>query len=143
MILGGRFGGAAVRKSGCREFRADGGTARAAGRKRVGTAGYPCRVEPVRTCLGCRGRENKADLIRLVGSDGAVSVDVRQRAPGRGGYLHPRPECWELALRKRSLARALGVTAIDRTALLSRLSTMGPALAGEQPSDDRPNDGVA
>jgi len=79
-------------------------------------------VEPVRTCLGCRGRENKADLIRLVRSDDNVAVDVRQQAPGRGGYLHARPECWESALRKRALTRALKVAAIDREALLDRLA---------------------
>lgn len=79
-------------------------------------------MQPVRTCLGCRGRENKADLIRLVRDDGIVAIDVRQQAPGRGGYLHNRPECWESALRKRALTRALGVTAIDREVLLSGLS---------------------
>lgn len=78
-------------------------------------------MEPVRTCLGCRGRENKADLIRLVRSAGGIAVDVGQRAPGRGGYLHRSPECWELALRKRALTRALGVATVDREALLSRL----------------------
>ncbi|QGN32040.1 YlxR family protein [Microlunatus sp. Gsoil 973] len=78
-------------------------------------------MEPVRTCLGCRGRENKADLIRLVRRDDAIVVDVRRTAPGRGGYLHRRPECWEPALRRRALTRALRVTDVDREALLGRL----------------------
>ena len=83
-------------------------------------------MQPVRTCLGCRGRENKADLIRLVRKGGTVSVDVRQQAPGRGGYLHDRPECWELALRKRALTRALRVAVIDRDTLLSELADIEP-----------------
>ncbi|MBO0812157.1 MAG: YlxR family protein [Microlunatus sp.] len=78
-------------------------------------------MEPVRTCLGCRGRENKADLIRLVWGDGAIVVDVRQTAPGRGGYLHRTPQCWDRALQRRSLSRALGVADVDRESLLSRL----------------------
>ncbi|GAB3929711.1 hypothetical protein GCM10011575_27640 [Microlunatus endophyticus] len=80
-------------------------------------------MEPVRTCLGCRGRDNKADLIRLVRSDGGIAVDGRQSAPGRGGYLHPRQSCWEQALRKRALNRALGAVA-DRELLLSRLTAV-------------------
>ena len=83
-------------------------------------------MQPVRTCLGCRGRENKADLIRLVRKDGTVSVDVRQQAPGRGGYLHDRPECWELALRKRALTRALRVAVVDGDTLLTELSDNEP-----------------
>lgn len=89
------------------------------------------RVEPVRTCLGCRGRENKADLIRLVRGDAAIVVDVRQTAPGRGGYLHQRPECWEQALKRRVLSRAFGLADVDREALLGQLRAVagdgGPA----------------
>jgi uncharacterized protein len=62
---------------------------------------------PVRTCVGCRSREEKVRLIRIVPRDGGVAVDVRQREPGRGAYLHPRPECLEQALKRRSLGRAL------------------------------------
>jgi len=62
---------------------------------------------PVRTCIGCRSREEKVRLIRIVLRDGGVAVDVRQREPGRGAYLHPRPECLEQALKRRSLGRAL------------------------------------
>ena len=46
-------------------------------------------------------------LIRIVPRDGRVAVDVRQREPGRGAYLHPRPECLEQALKRRNLGRAL------------------------------------
>jgi predicted RNA-binding protein YlxR (DUF448 family) len=62
---------------------------------------------PVRTCIGCRSREERVRLIRIVLRDGGVAVDVRQREPGRGAYLHPRPECLEQALKRRSLGRAL------------------------------------
>lgn len=62
---------------------------------------------PVRTCIGCRSREEKVRLVRIVPRDGGVAVDVRQREPGRAAYLHPRPECLEQALKRRSLGRAL------------------------------------
>jgi uncharacterized protein len=63
--------------------------------------------EPVRTCIGCRERTEKAQLLRLVARDGSVAIDHRQILSGRGAYLHPRPACLEQALKRRSLGRAL------------------------------------
>lgn len=62
---------------------------------------------PVRTCIGCRERTEKSQLLRVVARDGAVAIDHRQIMPGRGAYLHPRPACLEQALKRRSLGRAL------------------------------------
>ena len=62
---------------------------------------------PVRTCIGCRIRDEKHRLIRIVVRDRSVAVDLQQTQPGRGAYLHPRPECFERALKRRSLGRAL------------------------------------
>jgi uncharacterized protein len=46
-----------------------------------------------------------------VGSDAhghpAVVPDPAATAPGRGAHLHPTPECYELAVRRRAFARAL------------------------------------
>jgi predicted RNA-binding protein YlxR (DUF448 family) len=62
---------------------------------------------PVRTCIGCRARDEKALLLRVVAHNAGVEIDIRQMLPGRGAYLHPRPGCLEQALRRRSLERAL------------------------------------
>nr|WP_221199482.1 YlxR family protein [Nocardioides soli] len=67
---------------------------------------------PVRTCVGCRERATKSELLRVtVGSDAhghpAVVPDPQGTAPGRGAHLHPTPECYELAVRRRAFARAL------------------------------------
>ncbi|HZD05359.1 MAG TPA: YlxR family protein [Longimicrobiales bacterium] len=68
----------------------------------------PARRAPVRTCVGCRGREEKGGLLRVVrGPGGGVTVDPRGRAPGRGAYLHRRSGCLEAALARGALARAL------------------------------------
>ena len=63
--------------------------------------------DPVRTCIGCRARDGKNLLLRVVAHDGAVEIDISQLLPGRGAYLHPRPGCLEQALKRRSLGRAL------------------------------------
>ena len=70
-------------------------------------------MEPVRTCVGCRRRAAKSDLLRVTvegTADGAtrrVVPDPRGRLPGRGAHLHPEPECLALAERRRAFGRAL------------------------------------
>lgn len=65
------------------------------------------KAELRRTCLGCRQVKPKAALLRLVrGEDGRVRVDRDGRAPGRGAYVCPDPECVERGLESKRLARA-------------------------------------
>ncbi|NUP98617.1 MAG: YlxR family protein [Armatimonadetes bacterium] len=65
---------------------------------------------PERTCVACRQVRPKRDLVRIVrGPDGAISVDWRGKAPGRGAYIGPARECLRLALERKALERALGV----------------------------------
>jgi predicted RNA-binding protein YlxR (DUF448 family) len=49
--------------------------------------------ESVRSCLACRKRAPKGELVRVVLKAGRLEWDRRQREPGRGAYLHPRAEC--------------------------------------------------
>ena len=67
---------------------------------------------PTRMCVGCRERGAQDLLLRVVvgtGDSGEPEVrpDPRRRLPGRGAYVHPRPECLALAERKRAFPRAL------------------------------------
>jgi predicted RNA-binding protein YlxR (DUF448 family) len=62
---------------------------------------------PTRTCVGCRARDAQDRLLRVVAGEGEVLPDPRRRLPGRGAYLHRRPECLALAERKRAFPRAL------------------------------------
>ena len=69
---------------------------------------------PVRTCIGCRQRAAKSELLRVVaGSDAkgqpALRPDPDGRAPGRGAHLHPTTECLDQAVRRRAFTRALRV----------------------------------
>jgi predicted RNA-binding protein YlxR (DUF448 family) len=66
------------------------------------------RERAERTCVGCRGKANKRDLLRIVRVDeGLVAVDPSGSAPGRGTYVHPDAECVESALEHGAVARAL------------------------------------
>ena len=71
-----------------------------------------------RTCVGCRRRDVRSALLRVVAeTDDAgehiarVVVDPRLRLPGRGAWLHPTPECFDLAVRRKAFGRALLVKA--------------------------------
>ncbi|HEU5487113.1 MAG TPA: YlxR family protein [Microlunatus sp.] len=88
---------------------------------------------PVRTCVGCRGRAAKTELLRIVWQAGPV-VDPQQRETGRGAYLHRRPECLELALKRRSLARALRLPPGGQLDGASLRRVVEPHL---DPADDR------
>jgi predicted RNA-binding protein YlxR (DUF448 family) len=64
----------------------------------------------IRTCVGCKTRAAKSDLLRVVAVGGVIVADPLARSPGRGAYLHPSQECLERARRRRAFSRALRVT---------------------------------
>ena len=62
---------------------------------------------PMRQCVGCREMKPKKELIRVVRSpEGAISLDFRGKAPGRGAYLCPDPACLKRAMKAKALSRA-------------------------------------
>ncbi|MFC2072117.1 YlxR family protein [Chloroflexota bacterium] len=67
---------------------------------------------PQRTCLACRKIKAKQELIRLVRtSDGSIEVDIGgNKMTGRGAYLCPAPECWEIGLKGNRLEHSLRTT---------------------------------
>ena len=100
---------------------------------------------PVRTCIGCRERAAKRELLRIVARTDAedhqgsqsgtwfVAPDPRGTAPGRGAHLHPTTGCLALAERKRAFSRALRHDAGVRGALsLDRLREHLAPTAPEQ-----------
>ena len=79
-----------------------------------------------RTCVGCRRRDVRSALLRVVAEWNdtgerlaRVVVDLRLRLPGRGAWLHPTPECLELALRRKAFGRALRVKVLLDVSALS------------------------
>ena len=85
------------------------------------TAGPRPKHVPVRTCIACRRTDAKRGLIRLVrDAEGRVAIDRTGKRAGRGAYLCHDPKCWEQALKRHALERALRVEALhadDRAAL--------------------------
>ena len=59
---------------------------------RVGSSGIAFR-----TCIGCRKRDPRGSLLRVVLRDGLLCVDPQGVEPGRGAWFHL--ECAERSLR--------------------------------------------
>lgn len=95
---------------------------------------------PQRTCIACRRSDAKRGLIRLVrDAEGRVSVDPAGKRAGRGAYLCHELACWETAIKRRAIERALKLEQLhpdDRAALLDYARTLAPAAPdshGENP----------
>ncbi|GGK62012.1 YlxR family protein [Ornithinimicrobium pekingense] len=72
----------------------------------------------MRTCVGCRRRDAQDALLRVVAvrdpdvtTRWRLAPDERRRAPGRGAYVHPDPECLQSAIARRAFGRALRLPA--------------------------------
>lgn len=99
-------------------------------------AGCPV-IGPVRTCVGCRTRAPKSDLLRVVVVEGVLVPDPRGRRPGRGAHVHPAPACVDLAERRRAFPRALRVPGpLDCGPLRAWLAAGD---RGEEPADHPPS----
>jgi hypothetical protein len=75
---------------------------------------------PQRTCVACREKDSKRQLVRIVRTaDAGVVIDLTGKRPGRGAYLCDQPACWDKALHSNLLDQALKtkVTAEEKAAL--------------------------
>jgi predicted RNA-binding protein YlxR (DUF448 family) len=69
---------------------------------------------PQRTCIGCRERHPKREMVRIVRTpDGGVEIDETGKKSGRGAYLCRHQDCWEMALRQDRLEHALKTSLTD------------------------------
>lgn len=72
--------------------------------KSIKAGSRPRKHVPQRTCLGCRQVKDKRELVRVVRmSEGEIEVDVTGKKSGRGAYLCPSRNCWEVGLRSNRL----------------------------------------
>jgi predicted RNA-binding protein YlxR (DUF448 family) len=90
---------------------------------------------PQRTCVSCRQTKAKRDLIRVVLlAEGGIVVDETGKRNGRGAYLCRDHVCWDQAVRRGSLSRALRVDLQPEDLVVLEafaLSLMGPSAEDE------------
>ncbi|MBT2543857.1 YlxR family protein [Streptomyces sp. ISL-44] len=86
------------------------------------------RARPERTCVGCRERAAKSDLLRIVAIEDECVPDPRGTLPGRGAYVHPAVVCLDQAVRRRAFPRALrSAGVLDTTELRNALAAEAEA----------------
>ncbi len=69
---------------------------------------------PMRMCVGCREMKPKKELLRVVKSpEGAVSIDLTGRKPGRGAYVCRSAECLKKARKGRRLEKSFSMQIPD------------------------------
>lgn len=56
-----------------------------------------------RTCIGCRKKDNKHNLIRIAVKDNKYTIDINQKAEGRGTYICKSEDCLNKNLKNKSL----------------------------------------
>jgi len=63
---------------------------------------------PLRTCIACRQKRSKREMIRVVRTpDGSLLIDPKGKHPGRGAYVCLAEGCLDTALEPARLRRAL------------------------------------
>ncbi|MFQ5651401.1 MAG: YlxR family protein [bacterium] len=69
-----------------------------------------CPHQPIRTCIACRKKAFKHELLRLVrtGTNG-IEIDLEYDKPGRGAYLCFERNCIERAMHGKQPLRHLHV----------------------------------
>ena len=73
--------------------------------------------KPQRICIACRQVKNKQALIRIVRTpEQRIVVDETGKAQGRGAYLCKQMTCWQKALNRGIISRALKTPLTDQDA---------------------------
>ncbi len=71
-----------------------------------------------RTCIGCRQKRQKTELIRIINHNGSVQVDLKQKLEGRGAYICKNKKCFETIRKGNKLKNALKTNNIETVKIL-------------------------
>ena len=102
---------------------------------------------PQRMCVACRTARPKRELVRVVrlvspSDDDTVMVDETGKRNGRGAYVCRQQTCWEIALTRHQLERALKVDITAETAAkLREYAAKQPQLLVESKENENDDNG--
>ena len=90
----------------------------------------PALKRPIRTCIATRRRHTDSELLRVVvrrtWDDISVVPDPNRSMPGRGAWLTPTLDAWEIAEKRRAFGRALKVSmTVDADPVRTYLAKIG------------------
>lgn len=91
----------------------------------MSTPGSTSTKSPERTCVACRLRGERDELVRVVvGPEQGLALDPRAVKSGRGAWVHPTKACVATMVKRHAAERSLKVEArrdLDAGALLAEL----------------------
>ena len=90
---------------------------------------------PLRTCVGCRERDDKVNLVRIAARNDSVTVDYSGRLSGRGGDLHARQRCIDGFVEAKPVRLQSFKRALDRDQRLQLGEMIGLLLASKPTVD--------
>lgn len=66
---------------------------------------------PQRTCIGCKVKKDKKDLIRIVkNKEGEINIDKTGKMQGRGAYICDDINCLEKTIKSKTLERIFEIS---------------------------------
>ena len=66
------------------------------------------KKKPQRSCVVCRTKKDKNELIRIVKNQtNEINIDESGKKPGKGAYICDSIECLEKGIKTKALSRAL------------------------------------
>ena len=69
---------------------------------------------PQRTCVVCRIKQDKNELIRIVkNKNNEINIDEKGKLEGKGAYICDSIDCFEKSKKTKALERALEVEIPD------------------------------
>jgi predicted RNA-binding protein YlxR (DUF448 family) len=78
---------------------------------------------PMRTCLGCRVKRPKKELVRLTVRQGKLVIDKDHVYGGRGAYLCFNQQCSKQVVKKAVLYKMYNISRHDLDELLVALKS--------------------
>lgn len=61
---------------------------------------------PLRTCLACREKKQKTELVRFILNEDQVHIDCDFKLPGRGAYTCAIETCFHTVIKRKGFYRA-------------------------------------
>jgi predicted RNA-binding protein YlxR (DUF448 family) len=90
-------------------------------------------MEPQRTCVGCRQRANRSELLRVTANSNQLIADLKAVNVGRGAWVHSNSQCLQTAIDRKAFGRALRMTeAADATSLIQTIEGAEKMLASNE-----------
>ena len=63
----------------------------------------------IRTCIACRKKDDKKNLIRIISENGEAVIDKIQKANTRGIYICNNKECIEKLLKVKNINKIIKI----------------------------------